>query len=223
MTDKNVLIQHYTKLICETAAGVQKVVCEKNGISLTPTSGAQICPIPVYEQDAKFTLLENANIRRTATTIIHWATNTNYTYLPAYIKKYKRDGKRYNEIIITTNNYCEARFFAAKELMHCFVDDDGHHATNSIEAVNELIESLSIGLSSLSEATPQTIVDEIAWLGAAEYLVPNSWIPLLASMYQQLVSLDPPVNAYLHLAQKIRVPENVLRARLRNARPFTIT
>lgn len=219
MTKKE-LLDFYTKLIRETASGTQKVVCEKNGIALDIKSAAELCPIPVYESNAAYSLLTSANLR-TPTEIL-WATNHNYTYLPAYFKKIRRDGRLRNEIVITTDNYCEARFFAAKELMHCFMDDDGHQATNSIPLVKELMESLAVGLSSINEPIGQTIVDEVAWLGASEYLVPSSWVPLLVKVHEQISAREPASNAYLHIAQLIRVPEMVLRVRLRNAMPFTM-
>lgn len=220
-TTKKELLDFYTKLIRETATGTQKVVCEKNKINLSPSSAAELMPIPVYEVSAKHSLLTSANIR-TQTEIL-WATNQNYTYLPAYFKKIRgKDGRLRNEIVVITENYCEARFFAAKELMHCFMDDDGYPATNSIPLVTELMESLALGLGSIHEPLPQTIIDEVAWLGASEYLVPSTWIPLLVRVYEEITAKAPSANAYLHIAQLIRVPEIVVRARLREFKPFTL-
>lgn len=215
MTTTPLLLDFYIRLIRDTASGTQKVVCEKNGISLNPTAAGQLCPIPVYEADFEHSLLTSANIRMP--TEILWPTSHNYTYLPAYFKRIRRDGRLRNEIVVVTDNYCEARFFAAKELMHCFMDDDGYPATNSITLVRELMESLAVGVSNLHATQPQTIVDEVAWLGASEYLVPSSWIPLLAKVYKAISSHAPGANAYFHLAQLIRVPEMVLRLRLRDA------
>lgn len=203
----------YLDLIRETSQGIQKKVCAANGISLNPTSAGELCPIPVYEEDSKLNLLSSANIKRP--TSIQWATNQNFTYLPAYFKKVKRDGIPCNEVVVIADNYCVARFFAAKELMHCFLDEDGYAASNSISLVNELIESLAVGSGNIENPPRQTIVDEIAWLGASEYLVPSSWVPLLIKTRDSISTLFPKSNAYLHLAQLIRVPETVLRSRLR--------
>ena len=143
--NKQAITDFYVKLIRETAQGIQKKVCEANKISLNPTSGLQLKLIPVYE-DAPLSLLKTANIKRIKTDI-RWATNQTYAFLPAYFKTIRGgDGKKRNEIVVVTGNYCEARFFAAKELMHCFMDEDGYEATNSIELVNDLIESLAIDL-----------------------------------------------------------------------------
>lgn len=212
----NEIIEFYVRLIKENAQGIQKKVCDGNGISLNPTSVGDLCPIPVFE-DTPASLLKSANIGRKRTEL-RWATNHNFEYLPAYYKRIRHpDGGLYNEIVVTTGNYCEARFFAAKELMHCFIDEDGYPATNSIALVNELIESLAVGAISLEQSPGQTIVDKVAWLGASEYLVPNTWVPLLVSIYKNISANFPRANAYLHVAQIIRVPENVLRLRIRDA------
>lgn len=213
-TNKKVLSDFYIKLMRDTAQGIQEKVCEANNIPLNPKSAQDLCPIPVYEE-APLSLLSTANSLRIPTTI-RWATNQNFEYLPAYFKKMRgEDGRLRNEIVVVTNNYCEARFFAAKELMHCFMDDDGYEATNTIELVNDLMESLAIGSSNIQEPRRQTIVDEVAWVGASEYLVPSTWVPLLVKVYQSISANAPTANAYLHLAQIIRVPEIILRVRLR--------
>ena len=215
------IVEFYLKQIRENAEGIQTQVCKTNGICLNPTSANQLCLIPVYEEGYSASLLISANIR-TKTTIL-WAGNQNFEYLPAYYKKYRRDGRLVNEIVVTTQNYCSARFFAAKELMHCFMDNDGYPASNSIPMVNELIESLAAGgLSSVQESPRQTIVDQVAWVGAADYLIPKPWIPLLINVYDEMSAKFPDVNAYLHLAQILRVPELVLRLKLKHLLKNTI-
>jgi hypothetical protein len=207
----------YRKLIVDTAKGIQKQVCEANGIPLVPEHAGQMQPVPVYEENCAVNLLTTANSLRNQTEI-KWAINASYDYLPAYYKKYKDPSthKERNEIVVTADNYCIARFFAAKELMHCFVDDDGYAATNTIPLVHELIDDLIVG-SGLNRSAPQTIVDEIAWIGATLYLIPDGWIPLLQKTQQVILEAEPSVNASLHLAQLIRVPEPILRTRLRHS------
>jgi hypothetical protein len=213
-SDKPDLPAFYTKLMRETAQGVLKNVCDNNGITLTPATADQLCAIPVYEETSVHNLLYYANMRRP--TEIKWATAQNFAFLPAYFKKYKRDDRTYNEIVVTADNYCHARFFAAKELMHCFLEDDGHAACSSIQEVNELIEALAVGGGySFTTLSVPHIVDEVAWIGACEYLVPTSWLELLLKAHANITAQTPGINAYLHLAQLIRVPETILRVRLR--------
>lgn len=206
----------YRKLIVSTARGIQEKVCAANGIALTPASAGDMRPVPVYEEQCAVNLLTTANSLRHQTEI-KWAINASYDYLPAYYKKYKDPNthKERNEIVVTADNYCIARFFAAKELMHCFVEDDGHAATNTIPLVHELIDDLIVG-SGLNRSAPQTIVDEVAWLGATLYLLPDGWIPLLHKAQQVILQKEPTANASLHLAQLLRVPEPILKTRLRH-------
>lgn len=209
--------QFYTRLIRETAIGIQKKVFEGLEIALSPKSGKELRPVPVYE-DEKYSLLLTANIR--SPTTLRWATNQSFAYLPAYYKKLRGDdGRLRNEIVVVTNNYCDARFFAAKELMHCFIDDDGYEATNTIELVNDLMESLAVGSANIRNPRNQTIIDEVAWIGAVEYLIPETWIPLMAKIFEAVSAVTTPANAYLHIAQVIRVPELIVRWRLRDATP----
>jgi hypothetical protein len=223
MTNQETLTAFYSKLIKETAEGTQRKVCEACGIPLNPLSGADLRPIPVYEEKAALCLLGVANGRSKSQppTEIMWATSGPNEYLPAYFKRYKRpdDGRSYNQIVVTTNNYCIARFFAAKELMHCFMDDDGYPSTNSVRLVHDLIDALVAGGTLLQRQDPQTIVDEMAWMGAVLYLIPAGWIPLLKKMVLAIQTQEPTANGHLFVAQLIRVPEKVLRLRLKSDPP----
>ncbi|ARP89799.1 hypothetical protein CAL14_05445 [Bordetella genomosp. 9] len=162
-------------------------------------------------------MLSAANEARRPTEI-KWAINSAHQFLHAYVKKYKDPdtGRIRSEVVVTTENYCLARFLAAKELMHCFIDDDGLSATNSIELVYDLIDDLIAG-NGLTRTAPQTIVDEIAWIGASLYLIPDQWVPALEASYAAIHAQFPQVNAHLHLAQLIRVPEVILKTRLKHA------
>ncbi|HCP77736.1 MAG: hypothetical protein CML16_11140 [Pusillimonas sp.] len=213
--DKNQnLSVFYWKLIVDTVEGVQKKICDENGIALSPKSAEELCPIPVFEE-AKANLLQTANYARRPTEI-KWITNGTFEYLNAYIKSYKdpTTKRKRSEVVVTTPNYCLARFFAAKELMHCFIDDDGHSATNTLDLARSLIDDLAA--SGLPRTEPQTIVDEFAWLGATRYLIPDGWVGPITKTIEELNKVDS-ANAYYYVAQKIRAPEVVLRARLRLA------
>jgi hypothetical protein len=208
------IVDFYLKLARETAQGIQKIVFQANEMSLEPKSAKDLCPVPVYEVSAKCSLLTQANIGRKST-VIDWPMTQGFEYLPAYYKRLRIDGKIVNKIVVNATNYCEARFFAAKELMHCFIDDDGLAASNSISLVNELIESLTVNWNGIEIMSKQRIVDEVAYLGALEYLIPSQWVPLLIKVKDNIAASDASANAFLHVAQLIRVPENVLRVRLR--------
>ncbi|MFY1954985.1 hypothetical protein ACOTCL_18305 [Achromobacter xylosoxidans] len=207
---------HYIKLIAGTARGILAKVCEANGISLAPRHASELVPIPVYEE-APASLLTAAN--GMCPTEIKWVLKARYNYVPAYFTKY-RDPETHrlsNQIVVGVSNYCMARFLAAKELMHCFLDWEDYPATNSIPLVSELIDDLVAGGNTLLGAGKQTLVDEIAWFGAALYLVPQEWLPALVAVRQAIAEQDPKADADLHIAQLIRVPESIVRQRLRHA------
>lgn len=206
------ILDFYTTQCIATAHGSLTKVLEANGIPMTPASGKDLVPVPVYEAEHQANLFTVAN--RRARTTISWPAVPDPTFLQAYVKRYRKDGRMWNEIVVNTSNYCWARFYATKELMHCVTDDDGYPATDSIELVNELIESLIAGGGGLLK--PQTIVDEIAWLGAAEYLVPSAWIAMIEKARTNLAAAMPEVNPWLHMAQLLRVPEVVLKARVKH-------
>lgn len=209
MTDNNKKhIDYYVELVTKAARDVQKIVCENNNISLNPKKGSDLCLIPVYE-DGQYNLLTHANSIGAAEIFF---PSKNYDFLPAYYKKYKVCDEESMKIVVATDNYCEARFFAAKELMHCYIHDNGMSATNSIEKINVLIENLSANL----RTNPETIADEVAWFGASCYLVPDEWIPMLITIRDRIVVESPDDNAYLHIAQLLRAPEIVVRIRLQS-------
>lgn len=211
-TDEHV--EFYLKQSRESTLGALRNVCGPNSIVLEPTSPSQLCLIPVFEEGFNATLYSTANSR--ARTTISWPAVAEFQYLQAYVKKYRKDGHVWNDVVVNVTNYCWARFYAAKELMHCVTDDDGYAASDSIDLVNDLIESLVSGGGALVHIKPQTIVDEVAWLGASEYLVPKTWMPQIIRLHQEITDNLPDVNANLHIAQLLRVPELVLRHRLKN-------
>lgn len=199
-----------------TARSALKAVMEENGLDWLPKSGSQIRPIPVYEGNN--INLERYVSRKTLSTSIVWPETQSDTYLPGYYKQIRtKSGENRNEVVVIAENYCYARWIAAKELMHGLIEDDNYPATNSIDLVNQLIDELAAGPHRASCA-PQTAVDEAAWLGAAYYLIPSTWIPLLKQMISDIEQQAPDSarDAYLHVAREIRVPEIILRSVLNN-------
>lgn len=175
---------------------------------LNPTNGSEIKPVPVFEPD-QYSLLEFTNTISDATII--WPV-TGSTFLPAYIIKYLVDSENSARIVVASNeNYCEARLLAAKELMHCHMIDNGLSTTKTLPAVNELIDSLALGVS----LDNQTMADQIAWWGASEFLVPEGWIPILRKIYDDIKIKLPTHDALLHVAQLLRVPVGLVKFKLR--------
>jgi hypothetical protein len=209
------IVDHYLRQIRDIVTGLLGKVIEANNLPDVPTTGSQLALVPVYEEGFKESLLSLANVK--ATTTLQWPSTPQLDYLQAYYRRFRGENNRMrNEIVVVASNYCWARFYATKELIHCFTDEDGYPASGSVELVNDLIESLAMGgFARQPNCKPQTVVDEMAWYGATLYLVPTKWIPAIRRLQEQLEAEFKDGNSFLHLAQILRVPELVLRHRLR--------
>lgn len=201
-------IEYHIQEITRAAKNLQAKLIEKNNLQTNPTKGSEIKPIPIFEPDQYSLLTFTKEILDTE---IDWP-ETEATFLPAYFKKYKEGGKlSANIVVASSENYCEARFLAAKELMHCHTIDNGLSSTRTLVEVNELLESLALGVS----LDNQTMADQVAWWGAAELLVPDSWIPMLKKIYSDLIIHLPENDAVFHIAQLLRVPVGLIKFKLR--------
>ncbi len=207
-------VAFYAKLVKETVDGLLKTVCQQAALPLEGLAHwRDLGVIPIYETGPSLLSLAN----ELAPTTILFPAVAESDYLQAYWKKMRgADGQVSHEIVVITANYCWARFYAAKELMHCFIEEDGIGATGSRELVHDLIESLAAGgITGAEECAPQTIVDEVAMLGAILFMVPEQWMPTIAALFAALTIKFPAENAYLYIATILRVPEMVVRHRLK--------
>lgn len=201
-------IEYHIKEITRVAKALQLELIGKNKLQINPTKGSEIKPIPIFEPD-QYSLLTFT--KEVLDTEIDWP-ETEPTFLPAYCKKFNEDGKLSAKIVVSSSdNYCEARFLAAKELMHCHTVDNGMSSTATLEEVNDLLESLALGVS----IDNQTMADQVAWWGAAELLVPDSWIPMLKKIYSDLTTKLPENDAVLYIAQLLRVPVGLIKFKLK--------
>lgn len=201
-------IDFHFKEIAKTAKFLQEKILKENGMPLSPKSGSEIKSIPVFEPD-QYSLLEFT--RTISKTEIFWP-ETESTFLPAYITKYRIQLEDSSRIVVTEyENYCQARLLAAKELMHCHIIDNGLSLTNTLTEVNELLDNLALG-GSLSN---QAFVDQMAWWGASEFLVPESWLPILTKIFNDIKTTLPQHDPVLHVAQLLRVPVGLIKFKLK--------
>ncbi|MDD5299326.1 MAG: ImmA/IrrE family metallo-endopeptidase [Gallionella sp.] len=201
-------IEYHIQEITKTAKNLQAKLIKENNLQINPTKGSEIRPIPIFEPDQYSLLTFTKEILDTE---IDWP-ETEATFLPAYFKKYSKDEKQSARIVVSaSDNYCEARFLAAKELMHCHTIDNGLSSTKTLVEVNELLESLALGVL----IDNQTMADQVAWWGAAELLVPDSWIPMLKKIHTDLSIRFPENDAVLHIAQLLRVPVGLVKFKLK--------
>ena len=204
-------LSYYKDQIRSTAKNLQREIMIRNGIEVNPTRGDQIKPIPVFESSCCSLLKFTNEMYPTETVWMGRGTSTDF--LHAYIIKYVKDSRKSARIVVTENeNYCLARFFAAKELMHCHIAENGLPAsTKTAHEANELLNSLALGIS----FDNQTMVDEVAWLGAAEFLIPETWISFLKVILSRIRTNFPQHDAFLHLAQLLRVPAALVAYKLK--------
>lgn len=201
-------IEYHISEITKAAKKLQSVILEKNQMPFEPKNGSEIKPLPVFES-GQYSLLEFTQTITDAEII--WP-ETESTFLPAYIIKYSVDQNSSAKIVVTANeNYCEARLLSAKELMHCHIIDNGLSTTKTLPEVNELLDSLALGVS----LDNQTMVDQIAWWGASEFLIPEGWVPMLKKIYGDIRTKYPDHDALLHMAQLLRVPTGLIKFKLR--------
>lgn len=201
-------IEYHIAEITRTAKRLQSVILKKNNMPLNPTSGSEIKPLPVFEPE-QYSLLEFTQTITDATIV--WP-ETESTFLPAYVIKYCVGSTNSAKIVVTANeNYCEARLLAAKELMHCHIIDNGLSTTKTLPDVNDLLDSLALGVS----LDNQTMVDQIAWWGASEFLIPEGWVPILREIFSEIKTKLPQHDAILHMAQLLRVPAGLIKFKLR--------
>lgn len=212
-TTVNAIAVHYAKVVQENTREMLRLVLDQVGLPLHPTSVAELRPVPVFENEAS-SLLQLVN-KRIPTTIL-WPQVPADEFLPAYYKRYRDvNRKPYNKIVVASDNYCVSRFFAAKELMHCSIDDDQYPVTDSFPLLNNLITELAAGPGNFLACAPQTMVDQVAWIGAASFTMPDTWLPILRRLHQDMCQGGMADDlAYRYVAQLIRVPQTILKQRL---------
>lgn len=207
---------HYLRLITEMARERLNKIFERNEIAKHPRTVDDIRPIPVYEP-GMFSLFDLVNSQRHPTELIF--PDVNVDFVPAYYKRYRdpETGRVKHDIVINTDNHCYARFFAAKEMVHCSLDDDGISATTNFADFEKLIGDLEEASATFLTNSAQTIVDQYAWLGATHFLIPETWIEplrMLRSAYCE-AHPDKTADADLYIAQLVRAPLAIVRNRLR--------
>ena len=207
---------HYYRLITEMARERLNKIFDANGIAKYPRTVDDICPIPVYEAGT-FSLFSLVNSQRHPTELIF--PDVNVDFVPAYYKRYRdpETGRVKHDIVINTDNHCYARFFAAKEMVHCSLDDDGISATTNFADFEKLIGDLEEAAATFLTNSAQTIVDQYAWLGATHLLIPDTWIEPLRQLRAAYCEAQPEktADADLYIAQLIRAPIAIVRNRLR--------
>lgn len=192
----------------DAARAIRDAVFAGNKKPTKPASLEDLFPIPVYEE-GYFSLLTHAKEVAGNEVELLWPASA-YNYLPGYFRRFKLPdgGSKLTIVINETENYCEARFYAAKELMHCYLYDNEEAATETLSKADSLLMQLAYGGdgSNLTIPDQQTIADNAAYYGAFEYLVPSEWHEHIRRIFEELVKEYSEEESRRFIAQKIRVP-----------------
>lgn len=133
----------------------------------------------------------------------------------AYIKNYKdKNGDDCARVVVSKFNFCKTRFLICKELLHLFLYDKDS-ATVSIGDLNKLISNLLDITDDREGIEGQYSVEQAAYFGAAELLIPTKIVGLLRDARTELETMPEFFGtANFEIAKKLGVPESLVEYRL---------
>lgn len=217
MDENEQLLKYYIEQAITTARRLSIDVRKRNGVSIAPRTGDLFTLLPVYEPDSISLLDVTREICQTQIICVESGPK----YVDAYWKKYEADGVKSSTVILTDqDNYCLTRFFACKELMHHYLHDTGSSTRTSSE-LRSLIINLVRGGDGNSDSA-QTIVDNAAYYGALEYLMPKDTVPLAKAIFNNLVIPSGEESAYRAIAFSLRIPLALVEYRFANDAQFDV-
>lgn len=200
------MFAYYMKQARDTGYNLSLQVRERNEIQINPKVGKDLFLMPVFEENQVSLHSITREICETEIMVV----DKEPMYVDAYWKRYLEK----NTVILTDHNYCWSRFYACKELMHCYLYDTGQEAL-TLSSLHKLILELTAD-STLTPEHPSRprIVDEVAYYGALAYLLPNDVMPLLSACIEKLSEEMSKDDAILMTAISMRVPKIALEFRL---------
>jgi len=208
------LLDYYVKHAISTARNLSIEVRTHNKAPINPKNGGHFQMLPVYETETYSLLKKTQEICGTTVTCV----NTPPEFVDAYWKRFEIDGQPSSELTVTDQNYCRTRYFVCKELMHHYLQDTDS-ATTSNTALRTLIVNLVKGSSGMME-NASSIVDNAAYYGALEYLLPNDTMPLAQKLFSDFSEKEGADKAYAIIAYKLRIPLSLVEYRFANDAEF---
>lgn len=215
---------YYNNLAVTEARKLVAKIRADNDFPNAPQSGADLRVMPVYEEEYENKPVSSLfKFAKEITQVSIEGVAQEYNHLAAYYIEYAIENVDHPEtsisrrIVVSKQNYCWARFYLCKELMHCFVHDTGEQrensCTNTLDGLSTLIEELLLRSSGCGT---QTLVDEAAYYGALEFMMPDDTLPILAAVYKTLADTMPGQldQVYGVIAHLIRVPELFVKYKL---------
>lgn len=214
---------YYYKLAIKTAADLREHLegCNKTyreGLELCQAGGRAIWDIrtpvngPINSND-QYNLITLAAEKSEKKITIDYLSNETDT-VNAYIKIYEDDNGDYAKVVISKYNYCRTRYLVCKELLHLFLYDTGS-ATTSTGDLNKIISNLLQITKDIDGIEDQYNVEQAAYFGAVELLVPTKIVPALRAARDELQKVSEfAEKANYEIAKKLGVPESLIEFRL---------
>lgn len=128
----------------------------------------------------------------------------NFTFAATVAIYEGADGRRV-EISVCENNPCNIRFFVCKELLHIHLSNDQNRTHTRGEFDRMVVELTNIRNLDHNTLSSQSLVDQAAYYGAIELLMPSSRLQLILDMG----CTDP-----VQIAEIFRVPKSLVEQAL---------
>lgn len=171
---------------------------------------------PVYEAINSYrkqnlvTLASNKSFDNNSSVTVTM-TDEESDLIDAYCKRYGDHA----EVVVTKNNYCFTRFYICKEMLHLFLYDN-ENLTESSSSLKDLITSLiEVNATLDEEGSPQLSVEQAAYYGAVELLIPSEYVlPLINTRDQMIENNIHQGKENYEIAKILGVPEFIVEFRL---------
>jgi hypothetical protein len=212
MCTQNDYDKHARALAREALAELFK----KNGLPGTVASLEQISEIPVKKTGNAYSLVDYIEqIPAVHKVVIERPDVSGMPdgFSSYYIWRSSAEGDIVRVVLLHDFNYCESRFYIAKELLHYCLDQP-RDRINTMKVLDTVVtELIADDLDPLEGATK---ADRAARSGALEVLIPDCWMQLLIQAYKEAMSIHSwePEATISRIAHILRVQTRLLAARI---------
>lgn len=205
---------YYLDLAATEGKKLANTIRGRNYYIIAPRNNTDLCVMPVFEENVVSLYSHTKEIVDTELRYVASPT----TFIDAYILHFKKDGKSKNIVTLAAkSNYCWARYYICKELMHSYFYDTqevvDNAMTDSFPMLQTLIEEILLRGYEGPSAKCQTYADVAAYWAAVEYLIPSDTLPLLNAIFDRFSTLDDE-SGYTAIARRLRAPEFLVKFRI---------
>ncbi|MDR3159766.1 MAG: hypothetical protein LBU11_12365 [Zoogloeaceae bacterium] len=131
----------------------------------------------------------------------------------SYYERFARkEGDIVRVVLLRDFNYCESRFYIAKELLHYCLDKTDDVRIRDMARFDTVVQELIT--DNLDPLEGATMADRAARSGALELLIPHCWLPFLIRIHRAAMPILPWETEVisLRIAHILRVQSRLLNA-----------